>query len=72
MTKSSKPTDELLEALVSVGLGLWMFDNTEPAKWRCVLYDPTSPLNRWEGNAETPAGAILAALSAAGIEARDE
>lgn len=63
--------DELLAALPDVGLGLWMLDQTGEG-WHAAVYEPRHPTARFEATGATPAAALTAALSLAGVAIEDE
>lgn len=70
---SSKPTDEILAALSEVGLRLWMLDQIDDGRWHAAVYAPTSPLtSRAEGDGDSPAAALIAALKVAGVDVADD
>lgn len=66
MPKSSF-LDELLELLPTVGLKVWMIDQTDEG-WHAALYDPLHPMDsRVEAEGGTAAQAVTKALSVAGV-----
>lgn len=70
---SSQPTDEILGALAEVGLRLWMLDQIDDGRWHAAVYNPLDPLkSRVEGEGDTPADALTAALKEAGVDVSDE
>jgi hypothetical protein len=64
--------DEILEALPSVGLRLWMLDQPDADHWSMALYDPSHPLERFCGTGTSPLAAAVAACDEAGVSVRDE
>lgn len=68
---SNKPTDELLAALPEVGL--WLCALCQHADgWGAMVADDKPNPKTWSAKGDTPAGALIAALKEAGVDATDD
>lgn len=67
---SSKPTDEILSALPEVGL--WLVSLGHAQLWNAMLADNKEKPRTYQGQGETPAAALIAALKEAGVDVSDD
>lgn len=69
----AQPVDELLESLPTVGLRLNNLFQLESGGWQANVCDTAGPKEYFQfGRADTAAGALIAAINAAGVKVSDD